>query len=272
MIFLYGIESDRQACDEIQFNLAYRWFCKLAIEDNTPDHSSLTKIRDRLGVETFKNVFEKIVNICIEKNLANGKKIMMDGSIIKADAALKSMVDRPQEGEKLKDIVPPKYIKDRKLGNKTQISKTDPDSTLAGKAGEPKKLAFKVHETIDCENRIIIDAHVTTGSAVEGHVMLGRIDYIEKAFDLKVEEITADRGYGFGVNLQALQDREINSFVPRFQSDNGDRITRDSAGFAFDKNKDCFICPERIGSSKATFDHSMKYEFISRGLISPVLV
>lgn len=169
---------------------------------------------------------------------------MMDGSIIKADAALKSMVDRPQEGEKLKDIVPPKYIKDRKLGNKTQISKTDPDSTLAGKAGEPKKLAFKVHETIDCENRIIIDAHVTTGSAVEGHVMLGRIDYIEKAFDLKVEEITADRGYGFGVNLQALQDREINSFVPRFQSDNGDRITRDSAGFAFDKNKDCFICPE----------------------------
>ncbi len=60
IIFLYGIESDRQACDEIQFNLACRWFCKLALEDNTPDHSSLTKIRDRLGEETFKKIFEKI--------------------------------------------------------------------------------------------------------------------------------------------------------------------------------------------------------------------
>ena len=53
IIFLYGIESDRQACDEIQFNLAYRWFCKLALEDTVPDHSSLTKIRDRLGASIF---------------------------------------------------------------------------------------------------------------------------------------------------------------------------------------------------------------------------
>ncbi len=243
IIFLYGIESDRQACDEIQFNLAYRWFCKLALEDQVPDHSSLTKIRDRLGEETFKKIFEKIINICIEKNLANGKKIMMDGSIIKADAALKSMVDRPQEGEKLEDLVPPKYIKDRKLGNKTQISKTDPDSTLAGKAGEPKKLAFKVHETIDRESRIIIDAHVTTGSDVEGHVMLGRIDYIEKRFDLKVEEVTADRGYGYAENLKALKDRNITSWVPRFREDVGERVKNETQDFKYDKNKDCFICP-----------------------------
>ncbi len=63
------MESDRQACDEIQFNLAYRWFCKLALEDQVPDHSSLTIIRDRLGEETFKKISEKIINICIEKNL-----------------------------------------------------------------------------------------------------------------------------------------------------------------------------------------------------------
>ncbi len=59
IIFLYGIESGIKVCDESQFNLAYRSFCKLALEDQVPDHSSLTKIRDRLGEETFKKIFQK---------------------------------------------------------------------------------------------------------------------------------------------------------------------------------------------------------------------
>ena len=94
IIFMYGIESDRQACEEINYNLAYRWFCRLSLEDSVLDHSSLTKIRDRLGEETFKRIFEKIVNICIEKKLVKAKKIMMDGSFIKADAALDSLVPK----------------------------------------------------------------------------------------------------------------------------------------------------------------------------------
>lgn len=121
IVFLYGIDSARQACEEIQYNLAYRWFCRLALEDDVPDHSSLSKIRDRLGEETFKKIFDQIVKICIETNLVSGSKVMMDGSLVKADAALRSIVDRPKEGEKLEDQIPPKYIKDRKLGNKHQI-------------------------------------------------------------------------------------------------------------------------------------------------------
>lgn len=243
IIFLYGIDSDRQACEEIQYNLAYRWFCRLALEDTVPDHSSLSKIRDRLGEETFKKIFDQIIEICIEKNLVTGSKVMMDGSIIKADAALRSIVDRPKDGENLKDIVPPKYIKDRKLGNKHQISKTDPESTLAGKKGEPKKLAFKVHDTIDRESRIIIDTHVTTGADLEGNVMMERIDYIENNFNLKIEELTADRGYGYGKNQHELNKRKIQGFVPRFHSDAGDRFKRDSEGFTFNKEGDYFICP-----------------------------
>ena len=71
IIYFYNIESDRQACEEIQYNLAYRWFCRLSLEDKVPDHSSLTRIRDRLGEETFKKVFDKIVKICIDKKLAD---------------------------------------------------------------------------------------------------------------------------------------------------------------------------------------------------------
>ena len=52
--YLYGVASDRQLCEEIQVNLAYRWFCRLSLEEEVPDHSSLTRIRDRLGEAFFK--------------------------------------------------------------------------------------------------------------------------------------------------------------------------------------------------------------------------
>lgn len=56
--YLFGIESDRQLCQEVHLNIAYRWFCRLNLEDKVPDHSSLTKIRDRFGIETFQKIFE----------------------------------------------------------------------------------------------------------------------------------------------------------------------------------------------------------------------
>ena len=65
--YLYGIFSDRQLCKEVQFNIAYRWFCKLSITDKVPDHSSLTRIRDRLGVNVFKEIFINIILQCQKK-------------------------------------------------------------------------------------------------------------------------------------------------------------------------------------------------------------
>ncbi len=51
--YFYGIEKDRRLCEEVRYNLAYRWFCRLSLVDDVPDHSSLTRIRDRYGAEVF---------------------------------------------------------------------------------------------------------------------------------------------------------------------------------------------------------------------------
>jgi transposase len=253
LTFLYNIPSDRQVCEEIQYNLAYRWFLRLSITDSVPDHSSLTRTRDRLGEETFKNVFDHVVRLCIEKGMVSGK-VMMDGSYIKADAALDSLVPKPVEKDKAKEESnvtelkkvnkKSKYIKGKKFSNDTHVSQTDPDCKLAGKIGEPKQLRYKVHETIDSESRVILDAHVTDGAEVDGKQMLSRIDHIEETFSTTVEEFTADRGYGYGENLASLNQRGIRSFVPRFRPTGGDRVERDSKGFTFDKEKDCYECPK----------------------------
>ena len=62
--YFNGITKDRHLCEEVHDNLAYRWFCRLSLADDVPEHSSLTRIRDRLGEEMFEKVFRKIVRQC----------------------------------------------------------------------------------------------------------------------------------------------------------------------------------------------------------------
>ena len=91
---LYNIDSDRQLCEEVGYNLAYRWFCKLSLQDRVPNHSSMTRIRDRMGEETFKKIFLTVVEQCRSAGLLKGERLMTDGSYIKANASLYKMIER----------------------------------------------------------------------------------------------------------------------------------------------------------------------------------
>ncbi len=94
----YGIKSDRRLCEEVRYNLAYRWFCRLSLEDDIPDHSSLSRIRDRYGEDIFEAVFRRIVAICKEKGLvAQECHVMTDASLIAADASLNSLIHNDPE-------------------------------------------------------------------------------------------------------------------------------------------------------------------------------
>ena len=93
--YLYGISSERQLCKDVYYNLAYRWFCRLSLDDDVPDHSSLTKIRDRLGEDIFATVFRQIVALCRKKGLVHDEcRVMTDATLIAADASLNSLVHK----------------------------------------------------------------------------------------------------------------------------------------------------------------------------------
>jgi transposase len=89
--YFNGITKDRRLCEEVHDNLAYRWFCRLSLEDDVPDHSSLTRIRDRLGEEVFEAVFRRIVAQCQQKGLVKTLSVMTDATLIAADASLNSL-------------------------------------------------------------------------------------------------------------------------------------------------------------------------------------
>ena len=86
--YCFGIRSERRLCEEVHLNLAYRWFCRLGLEDPVPNHS--TKKKNRHGRfrdnKAFRQLFESVLSRCMTEGLVRGKGFATDASIIKADA------------------------------------------------------------------------------------------------------------------------------------------------------------------------------------------
>src|SRR5499426_2093239 len=96
--YVFAIRSERQLCSEVQVNLAYRWFCKLGIEDHIPDHSVFCRARHERFRESdaLRRVFEGVVAKCIAVGLVGGEGFSIDASLIKADVDKKKRMPGDQ--------------------------------------------------------------------------------------------------------------------------------------------------------------------------------
>jgi transposase len=273
--YLYNMNSDRQLCEEIGYNLAYRWFCKLSLTDKVPDHSSITRIRDRLGEKTYEIIFNRVVEQCRARGLIKLDQVMMDGSTVRANASIYSMKEREDEKPKDDHDDPQsgsgniyssdglssndfrqRNIEGKKISSKTHVSVSDPEATLCGKAFEAKSLAYKTHHAIDASSRVIIDCHVTTGTVSEIRVAIERVDFIEQHLGLKIKELVADRGYGSAENLADLRDRNIESNIPLWSSSSGKTFFKEVAsGFKTDVKSKTATCPEGHEMTVSSIDH-----------------
>ena len=92
--FFQGIRSARRLMETVNVNLAHRWFIGYDLTDAVPDHSSLSKIRDRYGLETFQLFFEGIVELCIEAGLVWGEELYFDSTKVQANAAIDRLIPR----------------------------------------------------------------------------------------------------------------------------------------------------------------------------------
>jgi len=241
--YFYNIQSDRRLCEEIQYNLAYRWFCKLNLEDKVPDHSSLTRIRDRFGLGVFQEFFNKIVEQCKQNGLVASGTVITDGTLLNANASIDSLKPRTPEIEKNNQDEPNKrtYAK-CKISNKTHISTTDPEATLAFKRGKSQSLKYKAHIAIDAESRVILDTKITTGACHDSQPYLEQLQTIKKNHDISIQKTIADRAYGSGDILQSLIDANIEPIIPLFNSRSGS-IVKEEDGFTYDEEHDRYRCP-----------------------------
>src|SRR5262249_37771760 len=96
--YVFALRSERRLCCEVQVNLAYRWFCKLSVEDQIPDHSVFSRARHERFRESdaLRRVFEGVVAMCIAAGLVGGEAFSVDASLIKADVDTKKRVPGEQ--------------------------------------------------------------------------------------------------------------------------------------------------------------------------------
>jgi transposase len=94
LMFFEGIRSERKLIETASLHLAHRWYLGYALDEALPDHSSLTRIRQRLGVAIFERFFERIVDLYQEAGLVWGRELFFDATKIQANADLDSLVPR----------------------------------------------------------------------------------------------------------------------------------------------------------------------------------
>ncbi len=162
---LLGIVHDRRLMREAQVNLAIRWFAGYDLHEALPDHSSLTRIRQRWSAERFRRVFARTVQACVGTGIAKGEVVQIDSSLIRSDVSWDAIARRHVDAvEAAEGGGPPQPIAPKQ--SKASVCTTDPDATLAtnnkARRSEP---SYKQHTAADAERGVILDVAVTTGAA-----------------------------------------------------------------------------------------------------------
>src|SRR5664280_2735711 len=161
----YGIRSERQLMEQLDYNLLYRWFVGLSPDDPVWDPTTFTKNRDRLQTgDVFTKFMTRLLNHSQVQPLLSDEHFSVDGTLIEAWASQKSF--RPKDGSGDDDGGADFHGQKRK--NDTHASTSDPDSRLYRKAaGREAKLCYMGHVTMENRSRLAVDGRVThaTGTA-----------------------------------------------------------------------------------------------------------
>jgi transposase len=215
LIALYSVRSERQFSEQLGYNLLFRWFLDMELEEESFDATVFSKNRDRLlEHEVGRLFFDAVVRQAREAGLMSDDHFTVDGTLIEAWASLKSFRpkgqdrsgDGDQEGEGNRWV----DFRGEKRSNETHESKTDPDSLLIRKGpGKEAKLCYGAHALMENRNGLLIDLMVSqaTGSS-EREAAKGMIKR-QRGKGVKVKSLGADKGYDTHDFVGFLRGRKI---------------------------------------------------------------
>ena len=269
--YVFAIRSERRLCSEVQVNLAYRWFCKLSIEDKIPDHSVFCRARHERFRESdaLRRVFEGVVATCIAAGLVGGEAFSVDASLIKADVDKKKRVpgDQPIAWPKAEetsravreylaalDAARERRQDDGDGGGSSgggsrrkppkEVSLTDPQAAWVARPGVDPFFAYDANYLIDNKVGIILDAEGTRANrTVEIAVTQTMVDRVRRRFDLRPQRLAGDTVYGAVRLLKWLVDRKITPHIPVWDKSARPDGTFSRADFVFDRERNIYVCP-----------------------------
>jgi transposase len=237
--YCYSIRSERRLCQEVKLNMAYRWFCRLGLEDEVPDHSTFSvnrhgRFRDS---DILRTVFEEVVCGCMAGGLVGGEGFAVDASVIEADASRFQRVkgsevdwtDEQRSSRPVREYLVALESDNPPINPKQKPKAMSPsDPSAAWTARGRHKVMFGYSTRISME----VDATETM------------IDRTQGRFGLKPERIAGDVAYGTGEMLGWLVEHDITPHIPVWDQSEvaaGGKFAR--ADFAYDRDRNLYICP-----------------------------
>jgi transposase len=226
----YSVRSERQLMERLEFDLLFRWFVGLGIDDVVWDHSTFSKNRDRLlEGEIAARFLAAVLAQPRVKRLLSSEHFSVDGTLIEAWASMKSF--RPKEPPDAGSTPAggrnaPADFRGEKRSNQTHRSTTDPDARLYRKGpGMEAKLCFIGHGLMENRSGLIVDARLTR---VSGHAeRLAALDMIEGVADRpRAITLGADKGYDAADFVEELRAINVRPHVARNTSGRRSAIDR----------------------------------------------
>lgn len=240
--YFEGIGSQRGIAWRCADSLSLRKFLGMAANEESPDHSSLPIIRERLPEEVHVAVFEWVLTLAREKKLLHGQTLGVDSTTLEANAAMKSIVRKdtgedwqaylttlmreagaigPNEKPTVEELKRfDKSRKNKKVSNEEWESPNDPDSRIAKMKDGTTHLAYKAEHAVDLETEMIVAAEIYHADqsdtfTLEDTVNAAQMHLAESGSDVEVKDVVVDKGYHSNEVLETFaEETPYRTYIP----------------------------------------------------------
>jgi transposase len=236
--YFEGISSQRGIAWRCSDSRSLAEFLGVPVQKETPDHSSLSRIHDRLPLEVHEAMFVFVLKLAAEQKLLSGKTVAVDSTMLEADAAMKSIVRRAtgedwktylrglaaEEGienptdEELRRF--DKNRKDKKVSNDEWESPNDPDSRIARMKDGTTHAAYKAEHVIDLKTDLVLSAAIYPADqgdreTLAESIVLAQINVIQTESPANIEQVVADKGYHAAETLALVNETlGVRTYIP----------------------------------------------------------
>lgn len=219
LIAFYSVRSDRLFCEQLDYNLLFRWFLDLDLESSGLDQSNFSRLRERL-VETdiARRFFDEVVRLARKDKLLSSDHFTVDGTLIEAWASFKSFKrkdddepPKPGDGTGMVDF------KGEKRSNATHQSTTDPEAKLMRKGnGQPAKLSYGGHVLMENRSGLCVDLLITDATLAE-HQAARQLLTRARRRRIHPKTLGADKGYHVKDFVKHLREHKIRPHIARIE-------------------------------------------------------
>jgi len=217
LIALYSIRSDRAFCEQLDYNLLYRWFLDMGLDDPGLDQSNFSRLRERLiGTDVARGFFEQVLRLAKERQLLSSEHFTVDSTLIESWASLKSLKKKggppPKDGGDGTGMLD---YKGERRTNATHESSTDREAKLMRRGwGQPAKLCFAGHALMDNRLGLCADLHISDARLAEpkgAELLLDR----QRRKRTRLHSLGADKGYHSRAFVDYLREHGIRPHIAR---------------------------------------------------------